>query len=287
MDAYSIVFRVAVAATVSLGAASAACADFIGDVVSVVPAANYQRGNAIQELQINDVVEQNDKLITTGDGSAYIHFIDDTVLTVGSNSEVVLDKFVFDGNKAKTANIQLVRGTLRFVTGTSDHSAYQIKTPVANIGVRGTTIDVSYENERMVYNTVEGLGVVCHTNAGCQNIRAGVPPIALTRVGFFPATTAESARMLNNINRAHNILAQRIGRNPNSMLAFAKSRGANFARGLGRQKELNQKGAKGFDQKGIKGLDQKGTKGFGLKGLKDFLKGRKANDKDKRKKFGE
>jgi hypothetical protein len=198
----------------------------------------------------------------------------------------VLDKFVFDGDKAKTANIQLVRGTLRFVTGTSDHSAYQIRTPVATIGVRGTTIDLSYENERMVYNTVEGLGVVCHTNAGCQNIRAGTPSIALTRVGFSPATAAESARMFNTINRAHNILAQRIGRNPNTMLAFARSRGPNFARGLGAEKGLHQKGAKGLDQKSIKGLDQKGTKGLGLKGVKDLFKGKKVNDKDKRKALG-
>src|SRR5262249_20892793 len=139
------VSAVAVAA-LSLGAALAH-ADAIGDVVSIVPTASYQRAGAVQDLSINDLLEQNDRVITTGDGSAYIHFIDDTVLTVGANSEVVLDKFVFDGNKARNAVIQISRGTLRFVTGSSDHSAYQIKTPVATIGVRGTTIDVGYEND--------------------------------------------------------------------------------------------------------------------------------------------
>jgi|GEM_PF-873014 len=286
MNTGSIVFNFAMAATISWLAQGTACADPIGDVVSVVPTANYQRGSSIQELQINGLLEQNDKVVTTGDGSAYIHFIDDTVLTVGANSEVMLDKFVFDGDKAKTANIQLVRGTLRFVTGSSDHSAYQIKTPVASIGVRGTTIDLSYENDRMVYNTVEGLGVVCHTSAGCQNIRAGASPIALTRGGFFPATAAESARMLNNINRAHNILAQRIGRNPNTMLAFAKSRGPNFVRGLGSQKSLDQKATKGLDQKSIKAPDEKGKKATNRKGLKDLFKGKKSNDK-KSKKLGD
>jgi hypothetical protein len=283
MNARSAVFNFAMAMTISWLAQGIARADSIGDVVSVVPTANYQRGGTIKELQINGLVEQNDKVVTTSDGLAYIHFIDDTVLTIGANSEVMLDKFVFDGDKAKTVNIQLVRGTLRFVTGTSDHSAYQIKTPVASIGVRGTTIDLSYENDRMVYNTVEGLGVVCHTSAGCQNIRAGASPIALTRGGFFPATAAESARMLNNINRAHNILAQRIGRNPNTMLAFAKSRGPNFARGLGGQKGLDQKGAKGLDQKSIKALDEKDKKATNRKGLKDLFKGKKSNDKKTKK----
>jgi hypothetical protein len=252
-------------AAVLLLAPTGARADSIGDVVSVVPEANYQREGAMQELSVNDLLEQNDRVITTGDGSAYIHFIDDTVLTIGANSEVVLDKFVFDGDKAKTAVIQITRGTLRFVTGTSDHSAYQIKTPVATIGVRGTTIDVGYENDRMVYNTVEGLGVVCHTSAGCQEVRAGAAPLALTRAGFGRATPAEAARMLNNINRSHGFLAARIGRSPGTMLAFAKDRGriqGLMAKGLG---------AKGFGQKGFgqKGFEPKGfgQKGFEQKGL--------------------
>jgi len=234
-----------------LFAPGGARADSIGDVVSVVPQANYQRGGAVQELSINDLLEQNDRVITTGEGSAYIHFIDDTVLTVGANSEVVLDKFVFDGDKAKTAVIQITRGTLRFVTGTSDHSVYQLKTPVATIGVRGTTIDIGYENERMIYNTVEGLGIVCHTSAGCQEVRAGAAPLAINRGGFARATAAEAARMLNIINRSHNTLSLRIGRNPGNMLAFAKDRGR--LQGLQGLKGSGPKGLapKGFEQKGF------------------------------------
>jgi len=236
---------------VLLFAPDGARADSVGDVVSVVPQANYQRGGAVQELSINDLLEQNDRVITTGEGSAYIHFIDDTVLTVGANSEVVLDKFVFDGDKAKTAVIQITRGTLRFVTGTSDHSVYQLKTPVATIGVRGTTIDVGYENDRMIYNTVEGLGIVCHTSAGCHEVRAGAAPLAINRGGFARATAAEAARMLNIINRSHNTLSQRIGRNPGNMLAFAKDRGR--LQGVQGLKGLGPKGLapKGFEQKGF------------------------------------
>ena len=89
------------ASAVLLLAPTGAHADSIGDVVSVVPQANDQRGGATQELSVNDLLEQNDRIVTTGDGSVYIHFIDDTVLTIGANSEVILDNFVFDGDKAK------------------------------------------------------------------------------------------------------------------------------------------------------------------------------------------
>jgi hypothetical protein len=228
----------------------------IGDVVSAVPAANYQRGGAVRELQVNGSVEQNDRVVTVGEGSAYIRFIDDTVLTVGANSEVVLDKFIFDGDKARTATLELVRGTLRFVTGISDHRAYQIKTPVATIGVRGTTIDTSYENDRLVYNTVEGLGVVCHTNAGCQDVRVGAEPIAVTRSGFARATPAEIARMRNTLTRSHNTLAQRIGHNPRSMLAFARSRGPGLGAGPRGQRENLRKGIERGDQRRFEPRDQ-------------------------------
>ena len=250
MLARFLIFALAAAGAVLLLPAASARADSVGDVVSVVPQANYQRSGAVQELSINDLLEQNDRVITTGEGSAYIHFVDDTVLTVGANSEVVLDKFVFDGDKAKNAVIQITRGTLRFVTGTSDHSAYQLKTPVATIGVRGTTIDVSYENDRMLYNTVQGVGVLCHTNAGCRDVRAGEEPLAINRGGFARATAAEVARMRNVINRSHNILAQRIGRNPGNMLAFAKDR--TRLQGLAGQRGLAKAlGQKGFEQKGL------------------------------------
>jgi FecR protein len=260
-------------------AAAGTRADSIGDVVSVVPQASYQRNGAVQELLISDLLEQNDHVITTGDGSAYIHFIDDTVLTVGANSEVVLDKFVFDGDKAKTAVIQITRGTLRFVTGSSDHSAYQLKTPVATIGVRGTTIDLGYENERMIYNTVEGVGVVCHSSAGCRDVRAGESPLAIHRGGFALATPAEAARMLNRINRSHTILAQRIGRNPGNMLAFARDRGR--IQGVALQKGLGPKGfGKGLGPKGFeqKGLGQK--PGFFQRFNQRFAPGRKEKRKD-------
>jgi hypothetical protein len=251
-----------------------ASAGSIGDVVSAVPQANYQRGGAIKELQLNDLLEQDDHIITTGDGSAYIHFIDDTVLTVGANSEVVLDKFVFDGDKAKTANINIVKGTLRFVTGKSDHSAYQIRTPVATIGVRGTTIDVSYENDRMLYNTVQGLGIVCSRSGNCRDVRAGAQPIALNPGGFTRATAAEAARMLNVITRSNNFLARRIGRAPGKMLSFARSRGASFARGLGRgmKNGLNPKNL----GKGLGGKPHK--QNFLQRNFKNPLHGKKLFD---------
>lgn len=252
----------------ALAGAPAVRAEAIGDVVSVVPQASVARAGASRELKLDELLEQDDHVITTGDGSAYLHFIDDTVLTIGANSEVVLDKFVFDGERAKTASIDLVRGTLRFVTGKSDHGAYRIRTPVATIGVRGTTIDLSYENDRMLYNTVRGLGVVCSRSGNCRNMRAGAAPIALDPAGFTRTTAAEAAHMLRVITRSTDFLARRIGRAPGKMLSFAKSRGAGFARGLrhGIERATGRGMGRGIERGIQKGLNPRNLgKGLGGK----------------------
>lgn len=243
-----------------------ASAESIGKAVSAVPSATYSEGAAPQTIEVGTEFEQNDRILTDKDGAAEIEFVDGTSLTIGANSEVVLDKMIFDGDKAKNATVNVVRGTLRFVTGTSDHSAYQIKTPVATIGVRGTVIDISLEKGDMVFNTVEGIGVVCHGGSNCRDIRAGDQPIAVNRTGFRIATAAQAARLTRIVSGAHTNLSRRIGRDPRMGKGFQKGAGRfDNKRGLDKnnldKKSLDKKGfdKKGLDKKSLeKGLDKKG-----------------------------
>ncbi|HVT56030.1 MAG TPA: FecR domain-containing protein [Xanthobacteraceae bacterium] len=174
----------------------------IGKATSVVPAANYTRGTQLASLSVDDAVQQDDRVKTSAKGSTEIKFVDGTRLTIGPNSEVALDKMIFDGGKARNATVQLVRGAMRFASGNSDHSAYHIETKVATIGVRGTVIDVSYENDKMIYSTVEGDAEVCNRNtgAGCRRVRAGDPALAVTLRGFTRATAREALKLFRGMN---------------------------------------------------------------------------------------
>ena len=182
--------------------AAAARADDIGKATSVVPATNYTRGTQIAALSPDDAVQQNDLVKTSAKGSTEIKFVDGTVLTIGPNSEVVLDKMIFDGDRAKNATIRVVRGAMRFASGRSDHSAYHIETKVATIGVRGTVIDVSVENDKMIYSTVEGDAEICNrsTGHGCRRVRAGDPALAVGVNGFARATAREAAKLFRGLN---------------------------------------------------------------------------------------
>jgi hypothetical protein len=55
----------------------------------------------------------------------------------------------------------MTSGAFRFVTGNSDKTAYKITTPLANIGVRGTILDVMSQRGRTTMVLQEGASSVC------------------------------------------------------------------------------------------------------------------------------
>jgi hypothetical protein len=82
--------------------------------------------------------------LETADGSAaLIRFIDDSTLSLGAKSKVLIDAFVFDPQKAEgNALIRISVGTLRFVTGGMPKGKTTIKTPTATLVLRGTDVTV-------------------------------------------------------------------------------------------------------------------------------------------------
>jgi hypothetical protein len=79
------------------------------------------------------------ELVHTGDnGAANLRFSDNSNLSVGPQSSVRLDKFVYDPNKsAGSAAVEAARGSFRFATGSQSKGSYQIKTPYGTLGIRG------------------------------------------------------------------------------------------------------------------------------------------------------
>ena len=115
----------------------------IGVAASITPSAEGGTGTAFQTLAPGSELRANETVRTGDAGKADLVFVDRTNLTVGPTSEVVLDKFVYDpvGSSGKVV-LQATRGAFRFVTGTQDHSVYQLNTPYGTLGVRGTTFSL-------------------------------------------------------------------------------------------------------------------------------------------------
>jgi hypothetical protein len=107
-----------------------------------------------------------DELIRTANlSAAKIQFIDKTNLSIGPLAAVKLDHFVYNrDSSARSMVVSVTKGALRWVSGLSDSKAYQIRTPVAIIGVRGTIFDLLVEPRRATLVLQEGAVEVCTTD---------------------------------------------------------------------------------------------------------------------------
>jgi len=142
--------RPALGALACLAAALLADAAFaadgaIGTVAKAAPEAHgTPPGGARAVLAPNDPVVADETVETSATGLAHLRFIDESDLWIGSNSEIVLDKLVYDaGTGEGDYAVRLTLGLFRFVTGKLNHAAYQVWTPTAVIGVRGTDFVVA------------------------------------------------------------------------------------------------------------------------------------------------
>ena len=93
----------------------------------------------LRTLLVGSDVFFNETIRTDDTSRVRLQFLDETQLYIAQQSEVVLDRFVYDPDQsAGDVTMSLVRGTFRFVTGLQDSSSYHVETPIATIGVRGT-----------------------------------------------------------------------------------------------------------------------------------------------------
>jgi hypothetical protein len=103
-------------------------------------------GGQTRSLSSGSAVHANELIRSGEDSVGNLQFLDQTKLSVGPNSQVRLDKFVYDPNKkAGSVVIQAGKGAYRFATGVQDSKNYQIKTPYATLGVRGTVLEIVVE----------------------------------------------------------------------------------------------------------------------------------------------
>ena len=95
---------------------------------------------------------ESDKLRTGPNGSMGVVFNDDTLLSLGPGSVLVVDKFLFAPRQGKFSIVlRMIKGTAVYLSGLisrlAPESAY-FETPTASIGIRGTKFVVKVEEER-------------------------------------------------------------------------------------------------------------------------------------------
>ena len=106
-------------------------------------------------------LEQKDIIKTSNNTKLQVIFKDNTVITIGKNSEVKISDYIFDNVNSK-ANFKLSHGIMKTLTGKIGKFApkrFKIRTKNASIGIRGTYFVVeSYKDViklGMIYGITE------------------------------------------------------------------------------------------------------------------------------------
>lgn len=119
-----------------------ALAEGVGNVGAVNQAARgTPPGGSARALAVGSDVANKERIETNDRGNAQIVFRDKSTMTVGHNSSVTIDKFVYAGDAgAASQGVSVAKGVLRFVGGEVSHArGAEVKTPTASIGIRGGT----------------------------------------------------------------------------------------------------------------------------------------------------
>ena len=130
----------AVALVMVTGVAGAA--DDVGRVKVTRGAVSIERSGARLQATIGMKLQEGDVVVTGGDGSAGVTFNDDSLLSVGPDSVLAIDRFAFDSTThAGRFDTSLRQGTLAAVSGKiakQSADAMKVRTPSTILGVRGT-----------------------------------------------------------------------------------------------------------------------------------------------------
>jgi hypothetical protein len=131
-------------ACISLGWASASQAE-VGVAAAVnIDAQGKPPGGAPRVISLGQKLIFNEEVTTDASGLVQILLLDGTTFTVGPNSKLTIDKFVYDpetGDAEVVASI--AKGTFRFIGGQTSRKdgGARINTPVGTIGIRGAMVE--------------------------------------------------------------------------------------------------------------------------------------------------
>jgi hypothetical protein len=134
----------------------------IGKVVTATGSVTIERASATVtqvnlpsqagQTKVGDPVYLGDVVQTGADGRLGINFTDGSSFNLSSNARMALNEFVYDPNGTSNSTLfNLGKGTFTFVAGNiAKTGSMKIDTPVATMGIRGTTPRVEISDDGTV-----------------------------------------------------------------------------------------------------------------------------------------
>ena len=161
--------------------------DFIGVIGAAVGEIKNQDN---ESLQNGSKIFFGDTIVSKQNANAQILFIDQTVLTLGEDTEMTIDEFIYDPNSKEGSFVSSVKsGTVKFITGQiskKNPENLEVKVPSGSLGARGTEFVVLTEknNESTVVLLGPGPKNTLGMIPGNLILSDGLSSIDITKPGY-------------------------------------------------------------------------------------------------------
>ena len=161
------------------------------DFIGVIGAAVGEITNQNNEKLLNgSKIFFGDTIISNQNSNAQILFLDQTILTLGEDTELTIDEFIYDPNSHDGSFVSNVKsGTVKFITGQiskKNPENLEVKFPSGTLGARGTEFVVLAENKNE--STVVLLGPGPENSLGMIPgnliLSDGISSVNITNPGF-------------------------------------------------------------------------------------------------------
>ena len=167
--------------------ANASNKDFVGVIGAAIGDIKNQKN---ESLSNGSKIFFGDTIISKSKSNAQILFLDQTVLTLGEETELTIDEFVYDPNSQDGSFVSTVKtGTVKFITGQiskKNPDNLEVKVPAGTLGARGTEFVVLSEsnNESTVVLLGPGPNNTLGMIPGNLILSDGVNSVDITNPGF-------------------------------------------------------------------------------------------------------
>jgi len=173
----------------------------IATITALKGTSSINRDGVIITSTLGAKLKQKDVISTKNKTKVQMIFKDETIVTVGKNTDFSISEYLFD-DKQKAVEFGIVKGTMRTITGKIGKVApdrFRVKTKTALIGIRGTnfTVQANLDGSQKIYCTYGAISVSINKAT------------TVVKQGFFVEATAEgqvtlkefSADDLNDLNQ--------------------------------------------------------------------------------------
>ena len=127
--------------------AHASTSEFIGVIGAAIGDIKNQNN---EKLTNGSKIFYGDTIISETQSNAQILFLDQTVLTLGEDTELTIDEFIYDPESQDGSFVSDVKsGTVKFITGQiskKNPDNLEVKIPSGTLGARGTEFIVLTES---------------------------------------------------------------------------------------------------------------------------------------------